>query len=72
MNQITRCEVLFYLFVGVGPYGVTTLDEINADEAAAAEAELNEPNGPMVLNADDMRLVIPRRKEKKIDFHSNQ
>ena len=50
---------------------MTTLDEINADEAAAAEAELNEPNGPMVLNADDMRLVIPKeRKEDPFRFDS--
>jgi hypothetical protein len=50
-----------YLFIGVDPYGGTTLDEISADDAAAADAELREPNGPIVLNADDMRLVIPRK-----------
>lgn len=38
---------------------MTALDELSADDAAA-DAELNEPNGPIVLNADDIRLVIPK------------
>lgn len=50
---------MFYLLVGVGPYGVTPLDETSAEDAAA-DAELKEPNGPIVVNADDMRLVIPK------------
>ena len=44
---------------------MTTFDEINADDAAAADAELNEPNGPMVLNADDIKLVIPKKEIKE-------
>ena len=43
---------------------MTLLDELSADEAAA-DAELKGPKGPIVLNADDMRLVIPR-KERSI------
>lgn len=44
------------------------MDELSADDAAAADAELNEPNGPIVLNADDIKLVIPRRKKgQRID-----
>ena len=55
-----RYEGLFYLFVDVGPYGETPFDELSADEA-----ELNVPNGPILLNADDMRLVIPKGTKKK-------
>lgn len=50
---------MFYLLVGVGPYGVTAFVEPSAEDAAV-DAELNEPNGPIVVNADDIRLVIPK------------
>lgn len=62
--MVVRSSFDFY-FVGFCPYGVTILDELSADDAAAAEAELSGPNGPIVLNADDMRLVIPETRNLK-------
>ena len=40
---------------------MTPFDELSADDAAA-DAEPKGPKGPIVLNADDMRLVIPRKQ----------
>ena len=47
----------FHLFVEEGPYGAIPLDAFRADDD-----ELRVPNGPILLKADDIRLVIPRRE----------
>lgn len=51
----------FYLLAEVCPYGVTVCDDVNADDA-----ELNVPNGPILLNADDIKLVIPEKQKNKL------
>jgi hypothetical protein len=50
---------IYHLFVVLGPYGEIPLDELKADEV-----ELNVPNGPILVNAEDIKLVIPMKEKR--------